>query len=215
MKRFTKMMSLLAAVTVLALSLLPMAALAATPAEIVAAAYALQPGEVMEGAQTLTGKIINVDTPYNSGYKNITVTIEVKGCEDKPIMCYRLKGTGADVIAVGDTITVTGTVINYQHTSGDTELEFDAGSMIIAHIPAEPTTPETPTEKPEFGVVDSIMVYDFEDGAMGEVNTEIKTQGDVSAKFVYAADQMSEELVPGSFLLSNAVARLTFNVVYL
>ena len=50
------------------------------------------------------------------------------------------------------------------------------------------------------------MVYDFEDGAIGEANTEVKTQGDVSGKFVYAADQ---KVAPGAIMwtkkLDNAI----------
>jgi hypothetical protein len=38
-----------------------------------------------------------------------------------------MKGDGADKLAVGDTITVTGVIKNHVHSSGDAEVEFDAG----------------------------------------------------------------------------------------
>ncbi len=91
-----------------------------SPAEIVDAAYALNDGESLDGTQTLTGKIISIDDAYNSQYSNVTVTIEIEGKEDKPIKCYRMKG--GETLAVGDVITVTGTLKNYNGT-----IEFDSG----------------------------------------------------------------------------------------
>ena len=112
--------------------------------EIVDMAYALEPGESLPNEATLTGEIISVNTPYDSGYKNITVTIAVLGREDKPIMCYRLKGTGADTLAVGDTITVTGTITNYNGT-----IEFGSGCTLDAVVKGEndaAVAPEDPAE---------------------------------------------------------------------
>ena len=104
-----------------------------TPEEIVDAAYALAQGESLDGTYTLTGVITKVNTAYSSQHGNVTVTIVVAGKEDKPIQCYRLKGTGADVIAVGDTITVTGTLKNYKGT-----IEFDTGCTLDAFVLAAP-----------------------------------------------------------------------------
>ncbi len=85
-----------------------------TPEEIVDAAYKLAEDAALVGMQTLTGVITEVNSPYDAGYGNITVTIVVANKTDKPIECFRLSGTGADVIKVGDTITVTGTLKNYK-----------------------------------------------------------------------------------------------------
>ena len=93
--------------------------------DIVDEAYALENGEALSYEATLTGEIISVDTPYSADYKNITVTIKIAGREDKPIMCYRLKGEGADALMPGDIITVTGTLKNYKGT-----IEFDAGCSL-------------------------------------------------------------------------------------
>ena len=60
--------------------------------------------------------------------KFVTVTIVVENLADKPIQCFRLKGTGADVIGVGDTITVTGNIKNYNGT-----IEFDSGCSLDSY----------------------------------------------------------------------------------
>ena len=118
------------------------------------AAYALAEGIAMTDPMTLTGVISKVDTAYSADYKNVTVTIICDGIEDKPIMCYRLKGEGADTIAVGDTITVTGIMKNYKGT-----IEFDAGCTLDAFTKAEGAVTEEPVveAKPAF---DSAILFD-------------------------------------------------------
>lgn len=100
-----------------------------TPEGIVDAAYALESGKSLPEACTLTGVIVSVDTPFDPGYNNVTVTIAVAGKEDKPIQAFRLKGEGADTIAVGDTITVTGTILNYGG-----KIEFNSGCTLDAVV---------------------------------------------------------------------------------
>ncbi len=99
-----------------------------TAEEILEAAYALNPGESLLGTQTLTGVITSVDTPYDSSYKNVTVTIVVDTFESMPIECYRVKGDGANVIAVGDTITVSGTITNFNG-----KIEFNQGCTLDSY----------------------------------------------------------------------------------
>ena len=99
-----------------------------TYADIVDAAYTLEDGLAMDGTFRLYGTITKVDTPWSPDYKNITVTIAVPGKEDKPIMCYRLKGEGAENLKVGDAITVEGTLKNYKGT-----IEFDAGCVLVGY----------------------------------------------------------------------------------
>ena len=93
--------------------------------EIVDAAYALEEGESLGYEATLTGEVTAIDTPYSPDYKNITVSMKITGREDKPIMCYRMKGEGADKVMPGDIITVTGMLKNYKGT-----IEFDAGCVL-------------------------------------------------------------------------------------
>ena len=88
-------------------------------------AYKLQEGEAQEVTKTITGTISTVGTAWSDEYKNITVTIVVAGLEDYPIECFRLTGEGAEALAEGDEITVTGTLKNYSGT-----VEFDAGCTL-------------------------------------------------------------------------------------
>ena len=99
-----------------------------TYAEIVDMAYALADGVATEDTFRLFGTVTNIDTPWSEDYKNITVTIAVAGCEDKPIMCYRLQGEGAADLKVGDAITVEGILKNYKGT-----IEFDAKCELIGY----------------------------------------------------------------------------------
>ena len=100
---------------------------AAAMARTVLSAYTLEDGLAIDAAQTLTGVISSIDTAYSEEYKNITVTIVVAGMENNKIQCYRLAGEGAAELAVGDTITVTGTLKNYKGT-----IEFDKGCTLDA-----------------------------------------------------------------------------------
>ena len=102
------------------------------PKKIVDLAFELEPGKSLPYSVTLTGKITKINTAYDPSYKNLTVTIEVEGTEGKELLkCYRMKGDGADALKVGDTIAVTGVIKNYQHSSGDCEVEFDSGCTFV------------------------------------------------------------------------------------
>ena len=113
------------------------------PEDIVNAAYALEVGATMDDI-TLTGVVTEINTAFSSQYNNITVTIVIGTLTDKPIECYRLKGEGADAIAVGDTITVNGTITNYNG-----KIEFNVPTL-VSRVAGEggdtPSTPETPSE---------------------------------------------------------------------
>jgi DNA/RNA endonuclease YhcR with UshA esterase domain/predicted small lipoprotein YifL len=112
-------------------------------AEILEMAYALEQGAALEVPVTLTGVITAIDTPYDAGYKNVSVVMAVEGHEDKPVLCYRLKGEGAENLFPGDTITVSGIIKNYKGT-----IEFDAGCTLISVVKGENTF-ELPSEPSE------------------------------------------------------------------
>ncbi len=105
---------------------------------ILDAAYKLEEGIAMTEPVTLVGVISKIDTAWSDQYKNITVTIVCDGDTERPMMCYRLAGEGADKLAVGDLIQVTGTIKNYKGT-----IEFDAGCTLDAVVKGE-----APEEKP-------------------------------------------------------------------
>ncbi len=75
--------------------------------------YALGKGETL-GQRTLTGVVTVAET-------NSKVTMVVGSLEDKPVVCYRL--TNGSSLKVGDKITVTGTLKDYNGTK-----EFDSGA---------------------------------------------------------------------------------------
>ena len=119
------------------------------PAAVVNAAYALETGASLSEAATLTGVITSIDTAYSEQYGNITVTIQIGNMTDKPIVCFRLKGEGADALAVGDTITVTGTLKNYNGT-----IEFDAGCTLDKVVKGEGTSGKTEEPKDDTAKID-------------------------------------------------------------
>ncbi len=123
------------AVAEIAVSEVPAVEIYETPEEIVNAAYELENGEFLSDGHeyTLTGEIISIQTAYSEQYKNVSVVIAIEGLEAKPILCYRLKGEGADVIKIGDTITVTGKIKNYNGT-----IEFDSGCILESYVPGAP-----------------------------------------------------------------------------
>ncbi len=101
------------------------------------AAYALPDGEALADAGTLTGVITEINTAYSDEYKNITVTIVIAGLEDYKIECFRMVGEGVEGLAVGDTITVTGTLKNYVNKDGVSKIEFDAKCNLDTVVKAE------------------------------------------------------------------------------
>ncbi|MBQ8381794.1 MAG: hypothetical protein IJX47_01165 [Clostridia bacterium] len=115
-----------------------------TAEEIVNAAYELEVGASLSDSHnyTLTGVITSVDTEYSEQYKNVTVTIVVDGMTDKPIVAFRLKGDGADVIKVGDTITVTGAIVNWDNKDGTSTVEFNSGCTLDSYTAAPESTPD-------------------------------------------------------------------------
>ena len=118
------------------------------PKEIVNMAYELGVGEALPVQVTLTGLINVVDTPYSDRYNNITVWMVVEGMHDKPIQCFRMKGADVDKIWTWDTITVTGTLKNYNGT-----IEFDAGCKLDSWVDTG-MNPDYPTTQKE--IVDAL-----------------------------------------------------------
>lgn len=137
----------------------------ASAAEIVAYAYSLAQGAKSTNTHTLTGVIISVDNAFNSQYSNVTVTIVVGGDTEHPIQCFRMKGTGADTIKVGDTITATGYLTNYNG-----KIKFDANctlDSVVAGEGGDNTDPTPSTEPATDAPIAEILAfaYGLEQGA--------------------------------------------------
>ena len=114
------------------LSLLPVGVLGAEQdtAKILTEAYALATGESLPYEATLTGQLTSIDYAYSADTNDITVTMVVEG---KAFKCYRMTGDDVDKIKVGDTITVTGKIKNYNGT-----IEFDKPTLIVYVKSIEP-----------------------------------------------------------------------------
>ena len=137
----------------------------ATNARTVLNAYTLEDGMAMTTTSTLTGVIHKIPTAWSEDYQNITVDMTVAGMTDYPIECYRLSGEGAKELAIGDTITVTGTIKNYKGL-----IEFDKGCQLLKVVKAEadedfvpPTTLVPATTEEVAAVLEA--AYALEDGA--------------------------------------------------
>ena len=97
-----------------------------TVAKILEAAKKLGNGESLQKEVTLSGKVLDVETPYDASYDNITVNFRVEGVD---IKCYRLTGNGIKDIKPNDTITVTGTIKNFNGV-----IEFDTGCKMTKRV---------------------------------------------------------------------------------
>lgn len=105
-----------------------------TVAKILAAAKALKNGETLQKEVTLTGKVLDVETPYDANYDNITINIRV---EDTDIKCYRMKGNGIAQLKSGDTVTVEGIIKNFNGI-----IEFDSGCQMTKRVAGTNTNKE-------------------------------------------------------------------------
>jgi DNA/RNA endonuclease YhcR with UshA esterase domain len=158
-----------------------------TPEEIVNAAYALGLGETL-GTQTLTGVVTEVNTAYNEQFKNVTFTIVVGEMTDKPIECFRVKGDAAATVKAGDTVTVTGELLNYASYDKDTgefkysKVEFNAGATFVIDVVADggDDTPGDDTPAQEYTIVDALAL---------EVGTKLIVSGTVTEFYRPWSDQ--------------------------
>lgn len=106
-----------------------------SPATIVSVAHdTLASGASLPGTYTLEGTITSIDVAYTAANGFATLNIAVKGVQEPNniLKCYKLNPASGmteaiQELAVGDDITVTGSIKNYNGT-----FEFDAGSKLIA-----------------------------------------------------------------------------------
>ena len=124
-----------------------------TPAEseiqkVLDEAANLAANATLTGDRTLTGTIKTILEPYTDQYQNISFIL-TDGVAD--IEVHRGKGTGIENLAVGDTVTVTGTIKNY---NGE-KIEFDKPSLVVNSSGNQGgVTPDTP-------VVDALKTVVF------------------------------------------------------
>ena len=88
--------------------------------ETLKAAYALNSGSSLSGTHTLTGVVTDVE---RTGQGDICLTFVVGEYTQYPMYCYWLQD--ADMVKVGYTITVSGTIKNYNG-----KVEFDHPTLV-------------------------------------------------------------------------------------
>ena len=106
--------------------------------EILANAYALEDGAKLNGTPSLTGDITEIKTPWDASSKTISVVMQVGDAADKLVLCTGLQGEGAEGLAVGDNICVTGTLGKANGVVG-----FESGCTLVYVNKANADTPAT------------------------------------------------------------------------
>ncbi len=99
-----------------------------TPAQIIAAAQALGTNETLSGTHTLTGVVTEIEQVDQNDVK---LYMEIEGFS---MYCYWLQEAG-DQVEVGDTITVTGTIKNFNDI-----IEFDKPTLVSVEKPNQGDT---------------------------------------------------------------------------
>ncbi len=127
---------------------------------------------------TLTGPVVSVKEAYTDRYGNASFTIQVEGTDGvaQDLYCYRCKpanGSAKD-IAVGQTVTVSGTVKNYKGT-----IEFDKGTYTVGDG-STPIVTTTTTRAPFNGTVEEDGIYDSAE----EVALYIHTYGKLPKNYI-------------------------------
>ncbi len=110
-----------------------------TETEILTFLFASKASSSMKGTYSLTGKVMRIDTAYDSGFENVTFTIKVG---DKEVQCYQEKSTHSSTVKPGDTVTVQGALKHYYNGTK----EFDAGCAITNLTTGELTDAEKVAE---------------------------------------------------------------------
>lgn len=139
-------------------------------------AFGLAKGDKIEGV-TLTG-IVTDSQGYNAGYGNATFDLAVEGTDgQKTIYCYRVKPADTDraEVAVGDRLSLTGTIQNYKGT-----IEFYPADY--THLGGGGTTTAAPTTRPSGGsaAIDEDGVYQSKE----DVALYLYTYGKLPKNFV-------------------------------
>ena len=128
---------------------------------LVDAAFLLQAGENLIGDVSLSGVVTYVKEVSES-YGNATFDLQVQGSNGaKTIYCYSVKpADGFPLeVAVGDALTLTGTVQNYKGT-----IEFSPATYRPSGVnPPKTTTAATTTRTTGVNAIDEDGIYDSKD----------------------------------------------------
>lgn len=94
-----------------------------TEDQIKTALFALEAGQSLPGnTYQLTGKVLRINTAYDSKYGNVTFTMKIG---ENEVEAFRASGEKAETVKPGDTVTVKGGLTNYNGT-----YQFSAGTIL-------------------------------------------------------------------------------------
>ena len=109
------------------------------PLKLIDMASKLPNDEYIPYPVTLQGCITEINSIYNAQKQCMSVTMVVPGAEDFPISCPQLIGSQVgNHLCVGDTITVTGILLNYYG------IQFDSKCKLIDWQPGNTKIPTDP-----------------------------------------------------------------------
>lgn len=151
--------------------------------QLVDRAFSLATGAKIENV-TLTG-VVTSSQGYAEGYGNATFDLQVQGTDGaKTIYCYRVKPADSSRtdVAVGDTVTLTGTIQNYKGT-----IEFYPATYTVLSGGTAVTT--KPTTRPTGGdaAIDENGIYESKE----DVALYLHTYGKLPKNFVTKSEYNS------------------------
>ena len=186
-----------------------------TEEEIVAAAFALDTDTALPGTYSLTGIVTSKE---DNNQVHFTVL-------NKDILCYRMNSENYAEIGVGDKITVTGTLKNYQGT-----VEFDSGNtaVIVEKAQSEESSGEEsseptsePGEETEADIVDAAFALGKGDSLNGSktltgvvsgmVNPYSETEKDVSVNMKVKGNDGAEKIIQCYLMKGDDAATVGIN----
>ena len=91
----------------------------------------------------------------------------VPGCESMPVQCYRMNGGDSKDVAVGDTISVYGWLMNYNGT-----IEFKQGCTLTNLVKGEAPEVSEPADGTHLTIAEAI--------ALGETTNKIRVTGQIT-----------------------------------
>ena len=114
--------------------------------EALAKCKELAEGDVDLHPSFIKGVITKIDTPYDSGYKNISIVLADSEDAEEGLLIYRLKTNDEEAAKLikGAEILITATLKHYVNSSGTSIYETNSGGTVIEIIKeAEPEPPVT------------------------------------------------------------------------
>ena len=102
--------------------------------EIIADTKALGNNESLNGTYQLTGVITSIPYAFSNGSLSINIMVEGETLSLE-YYCYKLKGDNAELLEVGNTVTIKGSITNYYNANkGTNTIEFVDCTIVAATL---------------------------------------------------------------------------------